>query len=786
MNNLRLGLGMPKSAGKGSPKSPERLAVAASFDSDLNRLTVFLTDISTKGLPESLEVSDLTVDDQDMRDVLLGPAATSPELAATPNPGQVSGSGAVVSALTQAPETGMLYLVSYEILNASALNDVFFSPDSGPFAPQSLPRTKGVHNVLVTADQADTTSLLCIDGATGFGFVSCRKAQWDMTLSKKTARELAASTDPGRITGSPSPVTIPTEPLLPGAQYVLRYEIIADGGTVGFFLNNNGPFAYAQLPRTIGTHEVALTCVDADVGSICNVNGDLTFGSFSLTSASVPADEQTVAWTVAAGSLTDSGVAVVTVGDPEEPQGLFVSPNGNDATGDGSFSSPYRSPAAAIAAAGPGDTIYLRPGTYDPIIVNKSGLPDLPITITTLPGEERQAIVQGDLQQHQQYGGPGGPSAGGNIAWRSGVRIAQQTHIHIRNLTIQDCAYEGIYVLGGNEGEQFGHHVLSGNLTRRTGGPGIMVAGFPPFQGRRVNEAIKRISDVIIEGNDVSYTNVVTDYNYWLTNGDDNDPGGVDECITVCKSAGNIVTRNNYIHDSRQYGVDYKGDVVGGAIYGNTIERIARYAIYIDSGRNQVTDVDIYDNVCSDCNIGITLAREAASSSGADPEVPVEQTLRNIRVFNNVVTRMNRSGIYCAEHPGDGPYGEISNISIRFNTVYDCAQETGNSVRLADWAGAAYQTAGIVNNFDFVGNLIFKSTGPAGYLNEFVGQPGFTVDDNLVDTDPLFKDAAGQDFTLQAGSPARMVAAGYAGAPFDIDAAGVPRISPVAAGAFGT
>ncbi len=786
MNNFRLALGTPKSTRNRPPKVPESFAVASSFDSDQNRLTLSLTEISTGGLPANLAVSTLTIDGQDSRAALLGSAAVSPELAATPSPGQVSGTDMIVSALTQAPQAGLLYLVSYEILSASSQTTVFFSSTSGPFAAQSLPATTGVHHILVIAAQADAASLLSVSGAANFGFVSCRKAQWDMTIPSATARELAADTNPGRIAGSPSPVTAPTEPLIPGAQYLLRYEITADGGTVGFFLNTNGPFAYAQLPRTVGAHEVTLTCEDADVGTICNVNGDLTFGSLSLTSAVAPSGDQTVAWTVAAGNLFDSGQVVVPAITPEDPQGLFVSPTGSDSTGDGSVAAPYRTPAAAIAAAVPGDTIYLRPGTYDPIIVNKSGQPGLPITITTLPGEERQAIVQGDLQLHQQYGGPGGPSAGGNIAWRSGVRIAQQTYIHIRNLTIQDCAYEGIYVLGGDEGVQYGHHVLSGNLTQRTGGPGIMVAGFPPFQGRRVNEAIKRIDDVIIEDNDVSFTNVVTDYNYWLTNGDDNDPGGVDECITVCKSAGNIVTRNNYIHDSRQYGIDYKGDVVGGAIYGNRIERIARYAIYIDSGRNQVTDLDIYDNLCSECNIGITLAREAASYSGTDPEVPIEQTLRNIRVFNNVVTRMNRSGIYCVEHPGDGPYGEISNISIRFNTVYDCAQETGNSVRLADWSGAAYQSAGIVSNFDFVGNLIYKSTGAAGYVNDFAGQPNFTVDDNLVDTNPMFSDPANQDFTLQTSSPARIVSASYATSPFDVDAGGGLRSSPAAAGAFDT
>ena len=43
----------------------------------------------------------------------------------------------------------------------------------------------------------------------------------------------------------------------------------------------------------------------------------------------------------------------------------YVAPNGDDATGDGTFANPYGTFSIPIANAGPGDVIYARGGTYD-------------------------------------------------------------------------------------------------------------------------------------------------------------------------------------------------------------------------------------------------------------------------------------------------------------------------------------------------------------------------------------------------------------------------------------
>lgn len=72
---------------------------------------------------------------------------------------------------------------------------------------------------------------------------------------------------------------------------------------------------------------------------------------------------------------------------------LYVSPTGNDSTGDGSIGTPWLTVAHATAAMSGGDTLYLRGGTYvETNWVNqknnwKSGTPATPTQIRSYPGE---------------------------------------------------------------------------------------------------------------------------------------------------------------------------------------------------------------------------------------------------------------------------------------------------------------------------------------------------------------------------------------------------------------
>jgi hypothetical protein len=83
---------------------------------------------------------------------------------------------------------------------------------------------------------------------------------------------------------------------------------------------------------------------------------------------------------------------------PQPTQGFYVAPNGS-ASGDGSLSRPWDLQTALNmpSAVGPGDTIWLRGGTYNLGYKTSylSGAPDAPVILRQYPGEH--AIINGGL-----------------------------------------------------------------------------------------------------------------------------------------------------------------------------------------------------------------------------------------------------------------------------------------------------------------------------------------------------------------------------------------------------
>jgi len=69
---------------------------------------------------------------------------------------------------------------------------------------------------------------------------------------------------------------------------------------------------------------------------------------------------------------------------------VHVSPQGSDATGDGSLTKPYATIRRALAGAGPGTQVMLHQGTYleGEITITSGGAPTKPLVIRGFPGEK--------------------------------------------------------------------------------------------------------------------------------------------------------------------------------------------------------------------------------------------------------------------------------------------------------------------------------------------------------------------------------------------------------------
>lgn len=643
--------------------------------------------------------------------------------------------------------------------------------------------------------------------------------------------ELATNPVPGVISGNGIILSPLAETLEVGAVYLVSYEIAEDAALTSLFFSttNGSPFPSTTLSREPGVHHVLVSAVNTNTAAIMRASGDAAFLSISCRKAewthtlgAVGADAK-VSWSVAYGSLQYAKTFYTPT-----PGEWYVSIAAEPA-GTGGIRAPFQSLAEVDAVAGPGDTVYVLPGTYEPYEWSASGAPGNPIVLTTRPGEELQWKIKGDFDQHIVHGGPGIIK---DNSKQDGLRLAGCSHVEVYNLSVEWTSRNAIMIEGA-EGELMDTIKIAACKTRNSGSSGISCIGFESGNDVLPVGAAIRIQNVLFELNDIAQTNLPSDYRQGEQ--------GVVEAISVGKAVANAVTRYNHIHDTLQYAIDYKHGVAGGEIYGNVMERIQKHGIYLDTNRRYLTDIKVYNNIMIDCGTGITLAREAdfdgtlspgtGTFENPEPGSPLaleyadmQQTLKRIDVFNNIVIRAQTSGLYVARHknttdPSDGswisdsPHGTIEDVRIRFNIFYDCGRSgsSGNEMRTVGWSDQVFRDANVVKSFELIGNIAYR---PAGnpittniHSDEFDGLPNFTLAMNLIGDEsdrtinnPLFVNptatpvtifdyinppvVGGINFDVQAGSPAIDLVTGNSLAPFNVDFGGAVRGDPANAGAY--
>lgn len=116
-----------------------------------------------------------------------------------------------------------------------------------------------------------------------------------------------------------------------------------------------------------------------------------------------------------------------------EPGDYYVSPDGDDAN-PGTEGSPFASIAKAINAAGPGDLIYLRGGTYtlsSHFYITKSGQQGAPIRLFGYPGERPVLDFSSFI---------------GSSAWEHAITFDGAHWWHLRNLHVTNGPQGGIFL----------------------------------------------------------------------------------------------------------------------------------------------------------------------------------------------------------------------------------------------------------------------------------------------------------------------------------------------------
>lgn len=296
----------------------------------------------------------------------------------------------------------------------------------------------------------------------------------------------------------------------------------------------------------------------------------------------------------------------------------YVATNGND-TNPGSITQPWRTFSKAVSTVSPGDTVYIRGGTYHEILLayrDGGGTVGNYVTYASYPGET--AILDGT-----------------NIAIEHGeglVTLKVVDYVKISGLKIQNSNGAGIYVAYSN------NISIEKNQTYDTVKSGIGLWG---------------VTNSIVDGNDISMA-CHDHLNY----------SSSEEPITISSSI-QIEVMNNTVHDGPTdqnsaraggEGINVKENSHDIEIHHNTVYNlIDKVGLSVDAWGGNLYNVYIRYNTSYNNRVGALVSNEVNTGSTHD-----------VFITNNLIYNCSFAGIYVPSYMGNGP---LANITITGNTL---------------------------------------------------------------------------------------------------------------------
>lgn len=315
-------------------------------------------------------------------------------------------------------------------------------------------------------------------------------------------------------------------------------------------------------------------------------------------------------------------------------QELFVARNGDDENGDGTIDNPFRTIKEASRSAEPGDTIFVRGGTYTAAEdkVEVEGTAAQPILIR--PYQNETVIFDGtgaDLRRTDSI-----------------INILFSKHVIFEGFEVRNSSgrgisfYESEFVTIRNNDV---HHIY----TRAIGGSG---------------------NDIVIENNHVWQAVLENENNAYDSEGD-----WAGAISTWTRSDGspttNVVIRNNNIHEIWGEGI-ITMLVKNVVVERNIVKNAFSVSIYVNEVENAVYDSNYIYITSQEFNRsdraypahGFLLANEGAR--------PTHPHLNNIVLSNNVIVGTG-AGINYWPYPGNpnDPQNTYRNIKIVYNVIKD-------------------------------------------------------------------------------------------------------------------
>ena len=315
---------------------------------------------------------------------------------------------------------------------------------------------------------------------------------------------------------------------------------------------------------------------------------------------------------VPGGSPTTGSVGPRANNGDDSADGIYVSPDGNDASATGTIDAPYKSINAALAAASPGDTVILRGGTYREGVNVRPRRPN--ITIKSRKGE--WAIIDltvYDSGHDEDSGVYFDPDASG-------------------------CKLQCVEVKGGFYAVCTETKWDWGDPSDRTGASNIIIEDCILHDSRNDTVKVKpNCNNIVIRYNEIYNSGRAYVGHPDFEKGECNAEG-----IDNVNGAG-MKVQNNYIHDICSNGVYAKGGATDVLIENNRVERAYGAGIMVGFDTspeyfNTTANPQYYENIRGIVrnNLIINAGWEGIGLYGS----------KDAQVYNNTLVNVVNGGLY--------------------------------------------------------------------------------------------------------------------------------------------
>lgn len=326
---------------------------------------------------------------------------------------------------------------------------------------------------------------------------------------------------------------------------------------------------------------------------------------------------------------------------------IFVAPNGNNETGNGSIDMPYQSIQHAINSSNHGDTISVREGVYYELVKIGNKFTDREQFLTIQPYQNEKVVLDGARRDPKD-------------SKRAAFFIENSNYIkisgfEIRNITTDsdDFFPAGILVRGfGNNihiTDNNIHHIA--NTHSEGNAHGLLVYGNNP----------KPIENIVIQNNELHDLTL-----------------GSSESLTLTGNITDFLIDHNTLYNNNNIGIDVAGhynacrengciDIArNGTISNNHVTQHSSRdnpayegddsapGIYVDGGAH----IQIINNYVANNNYGISIGSENKS-----------RNTENIIIQNNVIKRNDKAGLVIGGSKSN-KNGGASGITVKNNHFF--------------------------------------------------------------------------------------------------------------------